>query len=151
MTMVTLVQAASPTETLDRFHQALRENNPSDALTHVAPDAVIYEQGFAENTRDEWVRGQLQDAIAFAKLTERTTLRRELHQSHDLAWVLSSTATTGIFDGRPLALEGAETAVLRLESGIWKIVHLHWSAHEQAQAEPPAEGSGLDPGLESRN
>lgn len=155
VTMTTLAQAASPTETLDRFHQTLRENNAPAAMALLAVEAVIFEQGFAETTRAEWANGQIQDAIAFARATERTTLRRESRQVGDIAWVLSTTATTGRFEDRSLALEGTETAILRLEAADWKIVHLHWSAHEPPQAEPEAtpsaKGSGLESDLDSRN
>ncbi|MGQ0701207.1 MAG: nuclear transport factor 2 family protein [Panacagrimonas sp.] len=125
--------AASPTETLDVFHQALRENQSDTVLVVLAVDAVIYEQGFAETSRDEWVRNQLGPAIAFARDSERRVLRRASGESGDMAWVISSTQTKIKVVDRPLILEGAETAILRREGGGWKIVHLHWSAHD---AEP---------------
>ena len=33
-------------------------------------------------------------------------------------------------DGQPVKLLGTETAVLRLEDGTWRIVHIHWSSRK---------------------
>lgn len=126
-----LAPAASPVETLERFHRALHENDRQTALQQVSPDAVIYEQGFADFTRKAWAGGQLQDATNFARNTQRRTLERRSQQAGDVAWVLSTTQTDGLFEGQVLTLLGTETAILRLDSGEWKIVHLHWSAHEK--------------------
>lgn len=130
-------RAVTPSETLDAFHKALRTHNAEGALAHLALEAVVYEQGFAETSRADWAKNQLPAAMDFAKDTERHVLRRESHQTGDLAWVISTTRTVGDFGARKLELEGTETAVLRKETEVWKIVHLHWSAHEKA-ADPAA-------------
>lgn len=124
-------------ETLDAFHQALRKNQPDRVLARLAKDVVIYEQGFAETSRDEWARKQLGTAIAFARDTQRRVLRRISGGSGDTAWIVSTTETVLDVSERKVVFEGAETAVLRRERGEWKIVHLHWSAHE-APDEPPS-------------
>lgn len=122
--------AAKPVDTLDRFHEALQRNQPDKVLDALAKDAVIYEQGFAEASREEWVRKQLGAAIAFARDTERRVIRRSTGEDKASAWVLSRTQTFVDVSERKLMLEGAETAILRREGKRWKIVHLHWSAHE---------------------
>jgi hypothetical protein len=122
--------AAKPADTIDRFHQALRLNEPDKVLDALDPDAVIYEQGFAETSRDEWARKQLGTAIAFARDTERRVIRRRAQEADRSAWVISRTQTFVGDPDRKVMLEGAETAILRLEGDQWKIVHLHWSAHE---------------------
>jgi ketosteroid isomerase-like protein len=129
--------AAAPTEALDGFHTAIEKGDVNKVLSLLAPEVTIYEQGFAETSRDAWATNQLKDAIEFALRTERRTLRRESKQVGDLAYVVTTTLTTGTIEGHKLELEGAETAVLRQEAGVWKIVHLHWSAHEKAPSEPP--------------
>lgn len=131
--------AQNPSQTVDAFHEALRTNQPDRVLALLAREAVIYEQGFAEISRDEWVRRQLGPAIAFAGDTERRVLRRESREMGDVAWVVSSTRTTVTLPGQPLALNGAETAILRRDTEGWRIVHLHWSAHESPpEAAAPA-------------
>lgn len=123
-------------DAIDAFHTALREKAADKALGLLAEEAVIYEQGFAEVSRKEWARKQLGAAVMFASDTERRILRRESREADDLAWVMTTTRTSVDVDGRhSLQLDGAETAVLRRERGDWKIVHLHWSAHEA-----PSEG-----------
>lgn len=131
--------AETASETLDAFHKALRRNQPDQVLARMAKDVVVYEQGFAEASRDEWARKQLGTAIAFARDTERRVLRRTSGGVGDTAWIVSTTETVLDVTDRKVVFEGAETAVLRRERGTWKIVHLHWSAHEapdQAEAAP---------------
>lgn len=134
--------ADKPSETLDRFHQALRRNEPAKALDALAKDAVIYEQGFAEDSRDEWARKQLGQAIAFARDAERRVIRRQTGEAGDSAWVISRTRTVVDVSDRKLVLEGAETAILRREGDRWKIVHLHWSAHEAGDDDTTPTPSG---------
>lgn len=133
--------AMSPSETVDAFHDAIGKADPARVLELLAPQATFFEQGFAELSRDQWIGNQLKDTMAFYQVTARRTDRRETKQVGDAAWVLSTVITTGNVDGQKLELEGAETAILQQEGGAWKIVHLHWSAHEKAQpaaAAPPA-------------
>jgi hypothetical protein len=137
-----VVSAAKPTETLDRFHQALQRNEPDKVLDSLAKDAVIYEQGFAEVSRDEWARKQLGPAIAFARDTERRVIRSRSGEADRSAWVISRTQTFVDVSGRKVMLEGAETAILRREGKQWKIVHLHWSAHEASAEETARALSG---------
>lgn len=128
-------------DAIDAFHKALREKAADKALGMLAEEAVIYEQGFAEVSRKEWARKQLGTAVMFASDTERRILRREAREVGDMTWVMTTTRTTVDVDGRhSLRLDGAETAVLRRDRGDWKIVHLHWSAHEA-----PAEGNQQKP------
>jgi hypothetical protein len=89
----------------------------------------------SSDLRADWARNQLPAAMEFARDTQRATVRRESHQVGSMAWVISTTSTTGNFGDRKLELEGTETAVLRQEDKVWRIVHLHWSAHEKPAAE----------------
>ncbi|HKY90830.1 MAG TPA: nuclear transport factor 2 family protein [Nevskiaceae bacterium] len=130
--------AAAPTDALDHFHAAIEKGDVNKVLDLLAPEVTIYEQGFAETSRESWTANQLKDAIEFALRTDRRTLRRESRQVGDLAYVVTTTLTTGTIEGHKLELEGAETAVLRQEGGVWRIVHLHWSAHEKPPETPPA-------------
>jgi ketosteroid isomerase-like protein len=126
----------TPSETVDAFHKALRQGDGRGALEYLAGDVSIFEQGFAESSREDYAKAQLADAAEFARATERRVLRRESGQDTGSAWVLSMTLTTGQFGDRQLALEGAETMLLRRVGDAWKIAHIHWSAHPQAAAAP---------------
>lgn len=130
--------ASSPSETIDAFHKALRTNHPDQAIEALTEDAIILEQGFAESSRAEWVGKQLGPAVVFAGDSSRRILRRLVGQAGDTSWVISFTRTTVDVPGTPLVLEGAETAILRREHGNWKIMHLHWSAHDGASGANPS-------------
>lgn len=119
----------SASETVDAFHKALRTGKVEAAVEYLGPEAVVFEQGFINPSRAEYVSTQLQQAADFASRTERQVIRREAWQDGNIAWVLSSTMTVGIFDGRKVELEGAETMVMRKDGEGWKITHIHWSAH----------------------
>lgn len=130
-------EPAPPSKQVDEFHKALRLNQPEQAVALLSRDAVIYEQGFAEISRQEWIDQQLGPAIAFARDTQRDVVRRATRVVGEAAWVMSSIRTTVKLPGNDLVFNGGETAILMQEQGEWKIVHLHWSAHEvQSDAGP---------------
>lgn len=135
--LATVAIAAAPTEAVDAFHTALKKGDAAKIKDLLSAEATVYEQGFAETSRDDWMTHQLKDAMDFAAHTDYRTLRRESRQVGDLAYVTSTTLTSGDFDGHKLELEGAETMVLRQDMGEWSIVHVHWSAHEKAADAPP--------------
>lgn len=126
----------TPADTVEAFHKALRIGDGKAALAFMARDVSVFEQGFEETSRDSWGSKQLPDANQFAKQTERRVLRRESSQDTSTASVISTTLTTGEFDGRKLELEGTETMLLRREGDEWKIAHIHWSAHPKEAATP---------------
>jgi len=131
--------ATTPSQTVDAFHTALRTNKPDSAMALLGREAVIFEQGFISSSPKEYQQTALADAVSFATQTERTVIRRESWQDGDMAWVTSSTMTRGVFQGRRLNLEGAETMILRKDGDGWKISHIHWSAHpveDNAQSAP---------------
>lgn len=120
----------TPSEQLNAFHMALRTGNAARAVDLLSKDAVIYEQGFAEISRDEWIAQQLGTAMAFARDAKRDVVRRSTRLVGDAAWVMSNTRTTISLPERQLVFNGGETAILMKEGDEWKIVHLHWSAHQ---------------------
>jgi ketosteroid isomerase-like protein len=128
----------TPSDTVEAFHKALRQGDGKAALAFMLRDVTVFEQGYTENSRDDWGNHQLPDANQFAKQTERRVLRREAAQDTATAWVMSTTLTSGEFDGRKLELEGTETMLLRREGDGWRIAHIHWSAHPLEAAAPAA-------------
>lgn len=128
-------QAMSPSDTVQAFHKALTAGDKAAAIALMGKEVTVFEQGFINASRDDYVSTQLDDAIRFAQQTRRVIVRREAWQDGNIAWVMSSTQTTGDFGGQALALEGAETMVLRLDGPDWKITHIHWSAHPMAAAD----------------
>jgi ketosteroid isomerase-like protein len=129
----------SPADAVDAFHKALRVGDAKAVLALLAPEIVIFEQGFFEPSRDAYAETHMRDDMDFARATKREVLSREAITSGDAAWVQSRTRTTGKFGDNAVDLTGAETMVLRRQADGWKIVHIHWSAHNtapQASAAP---------------
>ncbi|HEX4896184.1 MAG TPA: nuclear transport factor 2 family protein [Solimonas sp.] len=111
------------------FHQAMAEGWKEGVLRHLADGVRIYEQGYAERSRDEYAAGHLDSDLVFAAATRRERLGRESGSSGDHAWVLSQSRTQGEIGGRTVDLEQTETMLLQRVGEAWQIVHIHWSAH----------------------
>jgi ketosteroid isomerase-like protein len=123
----------APAETVDAFHTALKQKKRDAVLGLLANDARVFEQGFVEQSAQEYSGEHLAADIDFASTVPRTVTRREAGQSGDVAWVLTQATSKGKFKDTPVDLLQTETMLLRKHGGSWKIVHIHWSAHS---AEP---------------
>jgi ketosteroid isomerase-like protein len=120
--------ALPPVVAVDTFHDALSGGRADAALKLLSDDVLIYESGRAERSKAEYASHHLKADTEFASATQRKLLKRASWIGADTAWVTSETETTGSFRGRPIALTGAETMLLRRTAGEWKIVHIHWSS-----------------------
>lgn len=111
----------------------------------MAPDLVVFETGYLEATREEYIKSSLDEDVAFASVTEYRPLSRGVIGSGDHMTVLTKASIKGLFAGQTVDLQQSETMILRRAGTSWEIVHLHWSAHPrqpetvqpQAQAAPP--------------
>lgn len=126
---IAAAQPPPPTATVDAFYRALHDGDRARVLALLAPDVMIYEQGFADNGRDAYAGAHLADAMAFARSVQRTVTRRASWQSGDAAWVLSETVQQGSFHNAKVNWIGTETVVLRRDGDHWQIAHIHWSEH----------------------
>ncbi len=124
-----LATPVSPSAVVEAFHRALRSGDGRAALALMARDVSVFEQGFAEISRDGYAKSQLEESMRFARATERHVISRQVGEDGATAWVISTTQTTGNFEGRALVLDGTETVLLRRDNQDWKIMHVHWSAH----------------------
>jgi hypothetical protein len=52
-------------------------------------------------------------------------------QDGNMAWVASTSETTGSFNGRAVNSEGAELMVLTKGPSGWRIVAIHWSSRRR--------------------
>jgi ketosteroid isomerase-like protein len=129
----TLAQTQAPAQTAaqvaDAFHVALHRGDREAALALLAPEALVYEQGFAKHTRQAYAEGHLATDISFAGTTERSITRRESWEDMEFAWVLSEFRARGSFETQPVDILGTETMVLQRAGSAWRIVHIHWSWH----------------------
>lgn len=122
--------AATPTETVTAFHDALSTGKADNASALLSPEVQIYESGFVEHSRDEYTGHHLQGDIEFAKSTKTKVLNQSERVDGKLAVVMQETETTGKYKGKEVHHFGTETAVLEKRDEKWIIVHVHWSSRK---------------------
>ena len=127
--MMTHAQS-SPGNVWDGFHLAIVKADRSAAESALAADVQIFESGFVERTRDEYLTHHFEADAKFAKAVKRKVIKHTEHTGGDMVLLLEETETSGSYEGKPVKLIGTETAVLRLDGGIWRIVHIHWSSRQ---------------------
>lgn len=125
--------AATPTETVAQFHQALKAGDKAKAAALLSPQIQIFESGHVERSRDEYAGHHLGSDIEFAKVTEHKVLRHSERIDGNLAVVMHETETTGKFKGKPVHLLGTETAVLEKQGDGWTVAHIHWSSRKASK------------------
>ncbi|MES2299421.1 MAG: nuclear transport factor 2 family protein [Pseudomonadota bacterium] len=122
--------AASPAETLTAFHAALHAGEQARAAELLSPDITIYESGYVERSRAEYVGHHLPEDIVFAKATSRKVLKSTERIDGNLATILEETETTGKFKGKDVHSFGTETVLLEKKGDSWVIIHAHWSSRK---------------------
>lgn len=122
--------AATPTETVAAFHEALANGKLEQASALLSPEIQIYESGYVERSRGEYVRHHLPADVEFAKATTNKVLKQKERVEGNLAVVLQETETSGNYKGSSVHLFGTETAMLEKEGDKWVIVHIHWSSRK---------------------
>ena len=120
----------SPSAALDQLHLAVTTADRAAATALLAADVQIFESGFVERSRDEYLAQHFAADAAFAKGVTRKVTRHTEQVAGTMALVMEETETAGSYDGKPVKLIGTETTVLRLEGGTWRIVHIHWSSRK---------------------
>lgn len=121
--------ASSPLGVVEQFHAAMKRGDAAAVAAFMADDAVIYEQGWVEVSKDEYVTGHLPGDITYsAGMTDQVVSRR-ISTSGSFAVVMTQSRTTGTYEGKPVNREGTETMVLKRSKGTWLITHIHWSSH----------------------
>lgn len=132
------VAETGPAGIADDFHELLREGKRAQVLALLTEDAVIFETGYAGQSRDDYAQSHVSDDADFARVTDYHVLRRQVLQDGNVAWVLTQAAVQGIFGDQNVDLEQTETMILRHTAGGWRISHIHWSAHSRAQQQEEA-------------
>lgn len=121
-------EATDAASAIDAFHAAIKIGDTANALTFLAPDVMIFEEGGAERSRDEYASHHLSSDAAFAAASEATVTRRSGWADGDVAWITSEGRTTGQFNGRAVDRLTTETMVLKRHADGWRIHHIHWSS-----------------------
>lgn len=121
-------EATDAATVVDAFHAALKAGDTAAALALLAPDVMIFEEGGAERSRDEYASHHLGSDAAFAAASEATVARRSGWADGDIAWITSEGRTTGQFNDRGVDRLTTETMVLKRHADGWRIHHIHWSS-----------------------
>lgn len=124
------VHAATPTEVVAAFHDALARGKTEEARALLSPAVRIYESGHAELSRDEYAGHHLAADAQFAAATRVSVLRQDERVGGGLAVVTRETETRGRFKDKDVHAFGTETAVLEKSGDGWIIVHFHWSSRK---------------------
>jgi ketosteroid isomerase-like protein len=119
-----------PGDAVEQFHLAIARADRATAAAILAPNVQIFESGFVERSRDEYLAHHFDADAKFAKSVARKVVRQTEQVAGDMALVMAETEAGGSYEGKPVKLIGTETAVLRLEGGKWRIVHIHWSSRK---------------------
>lgn len=124
------VFAATPTETVAEFHEAINAGRSQQVSALLGPEVQIYESGYVERSREEYTGHHLKGDIEFAKSVKNKVLKQSERVEGNLAVVMQETETTGKYKGSSVHHFGTETAVLEKQGDKWVIVHIHWSSRK---------------------
>lgn len=136
LTMVAVVPVSAQRPSVDsaaviavvrQFNTALHAADSAAVLRLLAPDAQILESGSIE-TREEYRSHHLAADIDFVRATSQTLRTSSATVRGDVAWVTSTSKTTGTVQGRAINSIGAELMVLDRTSTGWQIRAIHWSS-----------------------
>ena len=123
-------ESATVASVVGAFHAALEAGDAQAASRLLAPDAVILESGDRE-TRKEYLDHHLQADIKFAQAVSTRRGKPDVTVSGDTAWAISTSATQGTFQSKPVDLVGAELMVLSKTPAGWVIRSIHWSSRRK--------------------
>ncbi len=120
----------SPAQQIARFHSAMREGDKATVEAMLSPDLQVFEAGYVNPSRSDYLQHHLGDDMAYAKTSTTRVLQQKVVETPDMTLVLSETETRE-HGKAPVTFTGTETMVLKRVQGEWKITHIHWSSHRQ--------------------
>lgn len=136
ITTIGSAEAGTPASALASFHDALAGGDSRTAASLLSDAVLIFESGYVERSKAEYVGHHLMEDIDFARATNRKVLRQSENVASDVAVINSETETTGQFHGKSVHAFGTETAVLNRVQGLWLIQHVHWSSRPAKNTAP---------------
>lgn len=113
--------------TVFRFHSALERGDANTARNLLARDLRVLEGGEVE-TREQYLAHHLVADIEFAKAVRGTSTPVAYTREGNIAWVVSTSTTSGSFRGRAVNSIGAELIILSRTISGWQIRAIHWSS-----------------------
>jgi ketosteroid isomerase-like protein len=134
--------ARIPADAVDAFHAALKKKDTAAALSLLDRNLVVFEFGAVDPTVEAYAFQHLPFDIDVAAVSQWNIENRRVGGEGDQRWVLTTYRVTGRqADGSPIDQITLETMILRRTSGLFRIVHMHWSTNDakfQALSQPSA-------------
>ena len=118
-----------PADTVQAFHQAMRQADREAVLALMTPEATVYEMGYIDADRDTYAGEHLKADMALAIKVQREVLDSRSGRHGSQAWVLNEYRVTGRYRGKDIDSLGTETMLLEKRAEGWLIHHIHWSQH----------------------
>lgn len=115
-----------PAQTADAFHGALVAGDHDTVTRLLAEDVVILEAGHAQKSRAEYMSGHMISDMKFLAGIDREVLDRSASEAGDLAWVITHTRMTGVWNDNQVDFLSREMLVMRRDGGNWQITLIHW-------------------------
>jgi hypothetical protein len=110
-----------------RFHEILSTGDTAGINALLAPDLRVIEGGTVEN-RQEYLSHHLSADIEFTKAVKEESTSFSYKCEGNVAWLVSTSNSTGNFNGREINSAGAELMLLSRTPSGWKIRAIHWSS-----------------------
>ena len=110
-----------------KFRQSLSRSEGDVALSTLAEDVLIYEQGGVERSRTEYASHHLAADMAFLADLETEIEQQRVFADDDLVIVASEIRQHGVYKGTETDRVTTETLVLAKGANGWLISHIHWS------------------------
>lgn len=124
---------SSIASTIESFDKALASGDRATAMSLLADDAQILENGNRE-TREQYESGHLSEDIEFARSVTSTRGPLIVREEGLVAWTTRTSRSSGKFHGEAVAGESAELIVLTKTDDRWQIRAIHWSTHSHRTA-----------------
>lgn len=122
--------ATEPQQVLKAFHAAMASGDSAAASALLATDVTIYESGYVERSKAEYVAHHLPEDIKFAQSSKRSELASGERHSDNMVVIWTETQTQATVKGKAVRILGTETAVLQKTGDSWALVHIHWSSRK---------------------
>ncbi len=110
-----------------RFHEILSTGDTTGLNALLAPDLRVLEGGAVENRR-QYLSDHLSADIGFAKAVKEKRTSFSYTCEGNVAWLVSTSTSTGSFEGRDINSAGAELILLGRTRKGWQIRAIHWSS-----------------------
>lgn len=120
--------AVQAQQLLRSFQAALAQGSRDAVLALMASDAVVYDDGQAARSRDDYAQRLLDAELQATPGIQREPVRVDVLGSGDTLWVVQESRLRRTLADIEMSFEETETLILRRQIDGWKIAHRHRSA-----------------------